>query len=81
MLSAAKHLDAQLNSVQQDNPVILSAAKDQRSEASRRPARPFAALRVTPGGGSTRDTAVMLSVAKHLDAQPNSCSKEQDHSG
>jgi hypothetical protein len=39
MLSAAKHLDAQLNSVQQDNPVILSVAKDQRSEASQRPAK------------------------------------------
>jgi hypothetical protein len=27
------------------------------------------------------DSLVMLSAAKHLDAQQNSCSKEQDHSG
>jgi hypothetical protein len=27
------------------------------------------------------DSPVLLSAAKHLDAQPNSCSLEQDHSG
>jgi len=27
------------------------------------------------------DSTVILNEAKHLDAQPNSCSKEQDHPG
>ena len=48
------------------NPVMLSAAKHLFADRD----RPFAALRVTPGGSSMHDNAVMLSAAKHLDAHP-----------
>jgi hypothetical protein len=44
---------------------MLSAAKHLATQRD----RPFAALRVTPGGSSRRDHAVMLSAAKHLAAQ------------
>ena len=47
--------------------VTLSAAKHLFADRD----RPFAALRVTPGGSSMHDNAVMLSAAKHLDAHPS----------